>query len=49
MAEDARNDKVSPEAARSQYGVVLDPETLAVDEPATAGLRQQMTGSGLDF
>lgn len=39
VARDVRDDKVSPEAARAQYGVVLDPLTLAVDQAATAALR----------
>ncbi|HSF16077.1 MAG TPA: hydantoinase B/oxoprolinase family protein [Vicinamibacteria bacterium] len=36
---------VSLEAARRDYGVVLTPGTLAVDNEATAGLRAEMTGS----
>ncbi|HZU06774.1 MAG TPA: hypothetical protein VFB73_12455, partial [Chloroflexota bacterium] len=31
---------VSLEAAREQYGVVLDPHTLAIDEAATAQRRR---------
>ena len=38
-----RNDKVSLEAAREQYGVVLDEHTLAVDYEATAALRRART------
>ena len=38
VADDVRNDKVSIEAARELYGVVLD-EWLAVDVAATAALR----------
>jgi N-methylhydantoinase B len=33
---------VSPEAAREQYGVVLDAGTLAVDQAATRQLREAM-------
>lgn len=38
---DVKNDKVSIEAARDKYGVVLDPKTLAVDQAATVALRAQ--------
>ena len=39
VAWDVKNDKVSLAAARDQYGVVLDPQTFAVDQAATAALR----------
>jgi hypothetical protein len=39
-----RNGKVSLAAAQEAYGVVLDSKTLAVDEAATAALRQQRQG-----
>ena len=39
VAWDVKNDKVSIEAARDQYGVVVDPQTFAVDEAATVALR----------
>lgn len=39
VAWDVKNDKVSVEAARSQYGVVIDSRTLQVDEAATKALR----------
>jgi len=39
VAWDVKNDKVSLQAAREKYGVVLDPRTLAVDEAATVALR----------
>jgi len=39
VAWDVKNDKVSLEAAREKYGVVLDPQTFAVDETATRALR----------
>jgi len=43
VAQDVKNDKVSLEAARQDYGVVLDKRTLAVDEDATAALRHKMS------
>ena len=42
VAEDVKNDKVSLAAARRDYGVVLNEDTLGVDENATATLRQEM-------
>ena len=42
VAWDVVNDKVSVEAARDQYGVVLDPTTLKADAEATEALREQM-------
>ena len=39
VAEDVADEKVSLAAARSEYGVVIDPATLQVDEAATAALR----------
>lgn len=36
---DVADGLVSPAAARRDYGVVIDPVTLAVDERATARLR----------
>ena len=44
VAEDVRDEIVSIEAARHDYGVVLDAETLAVDEAATAALRRRAQG-----
>jgi len=41
VARDVRDDKVSLAAAREQYGVVLDEDTLAVDLDATATLRNR--------
>jgi N-methylhydantoinase B len=49
VASDVMNEYVSIEAARSQYGVVIKPETFAVDEAATARLRADLArtrGSG---
>jgi N-methylhydantoinase B len=42
VAQDVRNEKVSLAAAREQYGVVLEAETLAVDTAATEALRGRM-------
>jgi N-methylhydantoinase B len=39
---DVLNEKVSPEAARSNYGVVVDLERAAVDYPATDETRARM-------
>ncbi len=41
VARDVKNGKVSLEAAREAYGVVLDKTTLGVDEAATTALREQ--------
>ncbi len=48
VARDVRNDKVGLQAARGQYGVVLDEETMEVDQEATAALRRRhrMQGEG---
>ena len=40
IAWDVKNDRVSMEAARDKYGVVVDPETYQVDEQATRTLRE---------
>ncbi len=42
VLKDVRNDVVSVEKAREDYGVVIDPETLEVDREATEKLREQM-------
>ncbi|MGE3910285.1 MAG: hydantoinase B/oxoprolinase family protein [Chloroflexota bacterium] len=42
VAEDVIDEKVSVQAARDEYGVVIDPGTLTVDPESTAVLRQQM-------
>ena len=39
VVDDVRNDKVSVDRARTEYGVVLNAETLEVDEAATKELR----------
>jgi N-methylhydantoinase B len=41
VAEEVRNGILSPEAARESYGVVVDEETLALDELATESLRRK--------
>ncbi len=41
VADDVREDKLSVEYARREYGVVLEPTTLSVDVTATEALRQQ--------
>jgi hypothetical protein len=47
VASEARNELISAETARQAYGVVLDPETLAVDEAATHEERERRrAGSG---
>jgi N-methylhydantoinase B len=42
VLRDVRNDFVSPEAARADYGVVLDPAALSVDATATEELRARL-------
>jgi len=44
VLEDVLNDFVSPRSAREDYGVVLAGSPLAIDEAATAALREQMRG-----
>ena len=39
VAEDVRNEFVTLDRAREEYGVVVDPDTFAVDEAATGDLR----------
>ena len=39
VLKDVRNELLSPEAARRDYGVIVDCETWAIDEPATEKLR----------
>jgi N-methylhydantoinase B/oxoprolinase/acetone carboxylase alpha subunit len=45
VAEDVAQGRISPERARSVYGVAVHPRTLALDEAATQRLR---AGSGDD-
>ena len=42
VLKDVRNEFVSPDAAREDYGVVLAGEPLTVDEAATGALREAM-------
>lgn len=42
VLRDVRNEFVSPESARRDYGVVLAPEGWAVDAAATARLREEL-------
>jgi N-methylhydantoinase B len=42
VARDVRNELVSPEAARRDYGVVMMPGTVEVDQAATAQLRAEL-------
>ena len=46
VARDVRNDKVGLQAAREQYGVVIDEETMEVDQEATAALRRRLRMQG---
>ena len=41
VAADVRDGRVTPERARSAYGVIIDPATLLVDAPATAAARER--------
>jgi N-methylhydantoinase B len=43
VCEDVLDGKVSPEAARERYGVVVDPRSGALDEAATLALRKELT------
>jgi N-methylhydantoinase B len=43
VAEDVREEKLSLDYVRREYGVVIDPQTLAVDITATTALRQRLT------
>jgi N-methylhydantoinase B len=42
VREDVRQGYVSAKAARERYGVVVDPQTFAVDESATERLRVEV-------
>ncbi len=46
VLRDVLDEYVSLEGARRDYGVVIDPERLTVDEQATAGLRDAMRRNG---
>ena len=49
VREDVRQGYVTHEAARTLYGVVIDPATLAVDGPETARLRRQLAETAETF
>ena len=42
VRQDVRDEKITPEYAAREHGVVLDPATLAVNEEATANLRAKL-------
>jgi len=42
VLRDVKNELVSPESARDDYGVVIDLATWAVDAPGTAGRRAEL-------
>jgi N-methylhydantoinase B len=42
VLDDVLNEKVSPQAARDEYGVVVDTDAMRVDEEATGALRERM-------
>jgi N-methylhydantoinase B len=44
VLEDVRAGLVSVESARTQYGVVIDPDSRELDAEATRALRQQLEG-----
>ncbi len=48
VAMDVKNEKVSLEAARLIYGVVIDADTLKLDETATAALRSNRPAERFD-
>ena len=41
VREDVRNELISVEKAKKDYGVIIDPETLEVDFKATEELRKR--------
>jgi N-methylhydantoinase B len=45
VREDVRQGYISPESARSDYGIVLDPDSFEVDQDASETLRAQMAAS----
>jgi N-methylhydantoinase B len=46
VAADVRNEKITPEFARREHGVVLDPDSGEVDQPATDALRAALRAEG---
>lgn len=45
VLEDVRGEKMTVEYAEREYGVVIDPATMAVDEEATTQARRKMSGA----
>ncbi len=45
VLEDVRDELVSLDSARNDYGVVIEPETMKVDEEATKALRAEMSSA----
>lgn len=43
LLDDVRDGKVSIETARADYAVIIDPDTLTVDEAATERLRRELS------
>jgi N-methylhydantoinase B len=46
VREDVRNELVSIESAKNDYGVIIDPETFEIDMPKTEKLRKKMLKQG---
>ena len=46
VARDVKNGRVSVSQAREQYGVVMDGETLSVNEVETGNTRRRMSAPG---
>ena len=42
VLDDVEQEKMTQGHARAEYGVVIDPDTLALDPRATADLRNRM-------
>ena len=45
VADDVEQEKLSAEYVRREYGVVVDPDTFALDKPATEKLRAEIRGA----
>jgi N-methylhydantoinase B/oxoprolinase/acetone carboxylase alpha subunit len=46
VAADVRDEKITPDYARREHGVVLDPATHDVDAAATRALRERLRAAG---
>jgi N-methylhydantoinase B len=44
VRDDVKDELVSIDRAKSDYGVIIDPQTFEVDLKATEKLRKQMSG-----